>query len=359
MQVQDTPNKASKIAFLPLVGLPSTEWVGSDVAKYLEEHSDVDILRLDKFEEHVDADVIFIFKLLPSLSWLITQKKRGKKIVYFPIDYFYLPEIVKRDRSKLLCIDSIALHNMRLKKYLGLYCHDFHAVDHHLKYHLDKKREYIEDGFVLWIGHLEYLPPLFDILAKVSIPFPLKILTDLENFEGKLHFLSDKLGAGAVVKTEGKWSAKGYVLEQWSAEKQNEYMQTCKAAFDNKSESFAHQNKPPTKAQQYIYNRIPFAIGKTSYSYEYFADKGLETPSPEQIDDWLSRDYFDRLNTFVDNNLHTQTLTTVAANYIDIAGKTALRQLRSTFLLKVYWAFDNIEYIIRRVIQKSIEKLHK
>ena len=63
-----------KIAFVPMVGLPSTEWVGDDIADYLATNHEV--VKLKGFDDSFEADYVFIIKIIPSISWLLKQKEK-------------------------------------------------------------------------------------------------------------------------------------------------------------------------------------------------------------------------------------------------------------------------------------------
>lgn len=105
-------------------------------------------------------------------------------------------------------------------------------------------------------------------------------------------------------------------------------MSICKGAFDTKSNSFAHDKKPPTKAQQYIYNRIPFAMDPHAYGVDYFKKRGLFIPSLDQIDRWQSKEYFDEINSFVDKNIQSQTIETISNSYLQFINQKIHKELR-------------------------------
>ena len=65
-------NKQLKFAIGPMVGLPSTEWVGRDIADQLESKG-IKIVTFNGFNDDFEADVIFIVKIMPSLEWLIKK----------------------------------------------------------------------------------------------------------------------------------------------------------------------------------------------------------------------------------------------------------------------------------------------
>lgn len=351
------------VAFGPMVHLPSTDWVGRDVAEFLRySYDDIHVKLFDNFEAIPDVEVIFIIKLMPPLNWLLNAQKRGVKVLYFPIDYFHHPALFAKERVKLAQFDCILLHNERLRIHLPNDVKNVACVDHYLKYRLPEAVSFQDEGFILWIGHIEYLPPLFKALSKQELPHPLKVLTDLENLPAKVDFLRKKLqeaGIGySLQESEHEVVLNGVKLEQWSANKQEEYMLSCKAAFDTKNDGFAHNLKPPTKAQKYVFNGIPFAISEHSYGYEYFLNKGLKLATLENHERWLSKDYFDEIKAFKNEYAHTQTLEFVSNQYLCAAESTLNKSTRqqldhySRLYLLVKDCLNNAFYIVHRVSEK-------
>jgi hypothetical protein len=150
----------------------------------------------------------------------------------------------------------------------------------------------------------------------------------------------------------------GVKLEQWTAKKQEQYMLACKAAFDTKNDGFAHNLKPPTKAQKSVFNGIPFAISEHSYAYEYFLNKGLKLATLETPERWLSKEYFDEVNEFKNKHGHTQTLAYIGKRYL-VEAKNSIDRLPSK---KVGFGFvlnyrlrdlkNNAVYIVWRALEK-------
>ena len=71
-----------------MVGLPSTDWVGKDIADFLVKNHE--IIYFDSFHANVETDVIFIIKLMPPLDWIIKLKKSNVKLIYIPVSYTHL-----------------------------------------------------------------------------------------------------------------------------------------------------------------------------------------------------------------------------------------------------------------------------
>lgn len=351
---------AYKIAFGPMIGLPSTGWVGEDVAKFLSDEHNISYFK--NFDEYCDADTIIILKIMPPLDWIIKCKQKNKKLIYIPIDYFYNAKLLERDGIKLTCFDSIMVHNLRLGRFIETYNKNVFEIDHYLKYKITAPSTFKNKGYILWVGHLEYLPPLFDTLKDITLTSPLKLLVDLENIEEKESFLRESILNICKEFTLTKINDEKYLLndlmiEQWTKEKQHDYLVGCKAAFDTKGNTFAHNLKPPTKAQKYVYNRIPFAIDPHSYAYEYFLNKGLSLPSLKDEERWLSEEYFNELNTFVDADGASQALEYVAKSYLAIIDKTPLIPLKkSQLILKIIFSINCFSYLFKRFVSEYLWK---
>jgi hypothetical protein len=108
---------------------------------------------------------------------------------------------------------------------------------------------------------------------------------------------------------------------RWSPRSQYEIMCGAKAAFDIKEFNFHQMHKPPVKAQQFIASGIPFAVNPESYSAEYFAAKGLQVPSPKEIDYWLSKSYWEQTQAAKADLCHRISLKTVGLHYKQIINK--------------------------------------
>jgi hypothetical protein len=339
-----------------MVGLPSTDWVGKDIADFLVKNHE--IIYFDSFHANVETDVIFIIKLMPPLDWIIKLKKSNVKLIYIPVDHFYRPEILIRDKVKVACFDSIAVHNLRLGELLSPFASEVFEIDHYLKYSVEKTNHYKKEGFILWIGHIEYIPPLLQSISVKPFPHPIKLLVDLENIETKRIFLQKILAKNGLQFTlekldDDRYKLNGYILEQWSAVKQRNYLQLCKAAFDTKGDNFAHNLKPPTKAQKYIYNQIPFAIDEHAYAKSYFSERGLTIPSIEEHERWFSEEYFDEIKLFVESNILSQKLEYVANSYIDIVNKTTIKPIKNSIInLILKNIYYKVSYLLRRLFSQ-------
>ena len=172
------------IAIGPMIGLPSTEWVGKDIAEEMNKILN-NVTLFSSFEEEITADVIIIIKLMPSLKWLKEKLRQNKKTIYIPIDFFSADYKIIQHKQKLKHFDSIAIHNNRLGNELRRYNSEVYFIEHYLKYELQPYPSYKAQGDILWVGHLEYLPALIIRLNKINLKNNIVVLVDLENIDNK------------------------------------------------------------------------------------------------------------------------------------------------------------------------------
>ena len=344
-----------------MIGLPSTDWVGYDVAEHIDKKQYAHIAYFKRFDEQIEPGVIIMIKRMPSLSWIKEKKALNYKLIYIPVDKYSEEHKLIKDTVKLPLMDGICVHNDRLGKLLNKYNNNIFFIDHYLKYELKETFEYKPSGFILWVGHLEYLPSLIIKLKSVNLKHPVKILSDLEKLKYYREGLKKELALKKIIYEEqkvadGKYLICGLEVEQWSVEAQESALVECKAAFDTKSNSFAHNLKPPTKSQKYIFNNIPFAMDKFSYSSQYFKDRGLTIPS---VDDerWLSEEYYNDIKDFVKKFRKTVDLDYVSKSYIDIAEKVTVLPSDKTNTIKSYhYILDNI-YFLMSVANKALSRI--
>jgi len=277
------------VFFGPVRNYPSWSWVGEDTVKELSKYIDIHTYR----NEHVPpkSKVIVVIKQLPSKKYFDLADSFKSKIIYCPIDYF-LSEKHLRGCGELLKRCSLVLsHSERLLEYLRDYC-KAQYIDHHGKFFLEQPSSYKEEGYVLWVGGLQYTPYLINWLNRFPIKAPIKLLTDLSNeraeaagnsickrFDFKLSIQNGKLN--------------GYEAEEWSESIQTKALKEAKAAIDIKGTDFNQAHKPPTKAQKYVCSGLPLAMNEGE-SVEYFRNRGFYITSPRNQAEWFSREYWEK-----------------------------------------------------------------
>ncbi|WP_395344617.1 hypothetical protein PN836_007590 [Ningiella sp. W23] len=349
---------AKRYAIGPMVGLPSTEWVGRDVAQYMQTQN-INVELFKHYESLLDVDVVYVIKVMPSVSWLQKQKARGSKLIYFPVDIFDHPwrEIMYREHFKYF--DAFCVHNTRTQPIFNVEDARLFFVNHHLKYESNRSVEQTS-GQVLWIGHLEYVPSLIMYLAKLPklAENGFCILTDLEKYEFYRHQIQQELDEAGIDYSE-EWENEaslllsGHRLTQWSEQEQAKQLQSCVGAIDTKLDKYGHNFKPPTKAQKYIFNAIPFACPSTSYSSEYFHQIGFEVPDSSDIESLCSADYFAKVTEFAKANRHMVEIDSVAKSYLYADSASTFRpKPGSVWLSNTRNAINQIHVFVIRAVKK-------
>ncbi len=342
-----------KVAFGPATKLPSFDWVGRDIALELDKKEGVSASIFSSFTKQLDADVLFVIKSPPPLHWMLAQKKRGKKLIYMPVDQFTKPSTIVKNKIILSLFDAIYLHTESIKDLISQYNPNIFYIDHYLKYQLPGKRTFKQEGQILWVGHLEYLAELLKRVHELKLkPDELLILANLTRWDKKSDSIKRKLGSYGIPFSATKINDTtieicGYTIEQWTEARQQKYLDECKAAFDTKEDSFKHMIKPPTKGQKYVLNGIPFAADPHTYTVKYFSNLGLTVPPPEEKGEWLSRDYFDRTQAFQEEHQKAFSKAAIAESYMaDLdkinvnppnANRVALYALNVSSKIKSIW----------------------
>jgi hypothetical protein len=345
------------IAIGPLVGLPSSDWVGVDIANHLLDKS-IKIEKFNSYETPIDADYIILVKLMPSMGWLIDKVERGIKVLYAPVDNFHSNYTFWRYRYRLKLFSGFLIHNDRVGKLVSKFSPSpLFFIEHYLKYELDNNSFPIKNNELLWVGHLEYIPSLLKFLKEKKPQIKIRALSDLEKLSHYENYLDISLAMfDSKFSLEGKTNEGVYIsgvyIEQWSEEKQDELMQTCIAAFDTKMNSFSHNLKPPTKSQQFIYNKIPFACSEYTFSFEYFQKLGLNVAKLSELDYLVSNAYRDKVSEFCDKQKWRVNINNVASSYLNACSNAISPKFHS----KIYFNFMNsacsVIYFSLRIIEK-------
>jgi hypothetical protein len=280
------------IAFGPERDVPSWNWVGFDTSRELSKYYKV--INYSSVKSPPKADVVVVVKQLPPETFIFAAKRNQSKVIYCPIDFFTNRNHLNQCGPTLRLFDGIVTHCERLNSLMKTFNHKVHYVDHNNKYMLPEMASYKKDGYILWIGGCQYTGYLLRWLDMYPLKHEVKILTDIDNGRA-VHDamkLVHELGLKAKITVDAT-HINGLEVCRWSERLQHEMMKECKAAIDVKGEDdFNQRYKPATKAQKYVASGIPFAINKSSYSYEYFEQRNFSLCSPLDTDRWLSEDYW-------------------------------------------------------------------
>ncbi|MFQ3220634.1 MAG: hypothetical protein ACI8UC_000610 [Psychromonas sp.] len=317
------------LAIGPLVGLPSTTWVGNDIADHLTKMN-IKVVKFNNFNCDIDADYIIVVKQIPNYAWLADKVKRNIKVLYAPVDIFHSYYKFRQYKYRLKMFAGFLVHNKAVENLLrNTSKAPCFFIEHYLKYQLSERNVSVKNRELLWIGHLEYIPSLLNFLKTADIPLNVRALSDLNNlssFENKLSKQLSKLDIKytLVSETTDIVYIAGICIEQWTAEKQETLMKSCVAAFDTKMDSFAHNLKPPTKAQQFIYNKIPLACSEHSYSFKYFENLGLKLVNLNELDILTSDEYCKLVSDFCEKEKWRVSIDNVSKSYIDACLNSSL-----------------------------------
>lgn len=299
------------IAFGPERNYPSWNWVGYDTARELSKTCRMIVYNAAQ-PSPPDCDVLFIIKERPAAAFVAEAKYRGSRIVYCPIDFYESREQLDGDADFLRECDMVLVHCERQLPLVRRLCPSTYFIEHHGRYTLPEMADFKEEGFVLWIGGVQYLAHFLSWLELNPIESEVKILTDLGRMWTKrgarrYFTLSMRPDASTIAGCE---------IYRWSERKQLEMMRDCKAAIDVKQiEIFNQYYKPPTKAQKYVGSGIPLAVNPGSYAEEYFRTRGFPVASPEETDRWLSRRYWKQTRDFALELRASTSLEAVGRRY--------------------------------------------
>ncbi len=278
-----------RVAIGPALDFPSWHWVGADTARELVKYFNVSLF--DSFKRIPQCDAVVIVKRRPPLRLARILSEKGVKVIFAPVDLYADHAEIHCDRAFLEACDLVLSHGELLLQCLRPYCRRVALIEHHGKYTLPALAAYKPDGYVLWIGGLQYVPYLLDWLARHPIEREVKILTDSGNRTAadRAQSLAQRLGLRLDI---GLRSINGYEMRVWSEAEQLRMMQGCKAAIDIKGDDFNQLTKPPTKAQKFVSSGIAFACNSESSASRYFRERGFELACPLDEDRWFSRDYW-------------------------------------------------------------------
>src|SRR4051794_31279945 len=153
-----------RLAVGPASEFPSWQWVGADTARELAKYFDVSLF--DSFKRIPTCDAVVIIKCRPPLRLARLLRETGVKVIFAPIDLYAAHAEIHRDMTLLEGCDLVLSHSELLLQHFQPYCKRVAHVEHHAKYTLPELAAYRPDGYVLWIGGLQYAPYLLDWLSR-------------------------------------------------------------------------------------------------------------------------------------------------------------------------------------------------
>jgi hypothetical protein len=295
-----------RVAIGPQLPLASWNWVGFDLARELSRYFKVDVFE----KRSPQCDVLIAVK------HLVPEMVKSAKVIYLPIDVFSSPSEVERAAGLLGECAAVGCHAAPLMEVIRPKARRVFLIEHHAKFSLRLMPEFKERGFVLWIGAFEHLPYLLTWHARTPLPYPLVLLTNVNDERSR------KQGFSLAHKLEvpmdlSEHHLNGHRLVPWCEQAQLKLMQEAKAAIDIKGgcwlggDQWHQQMKPPTKAQQFVLSGIAVALNRDSHSFDYFQRRGLTLASPDERDRWFSRDYWMETQEFAQRRREEFSLKTI------------------------------------------------
>lgn len=275
----DSPTVARTVAFGPeFPGAGSWEWVGTDLAAELNRS---DIVRAVTFHDFVpECDACVFVKWLPELETLRALSQRTV-VLFCPIDIYGGGHEIDFDWRRLRLCDRVVLHTPYLEKYVRGYA-ETALLDHHWKYAVARRTQFVEDGPLLWTGVWLNLPPLVQWANAHGLPGELVVLT---NFGG--HALRAPADFGFDPRLRVR-------MEEWSPARHLELLPSVRGVIDVKGDDFRQRHKPASKAVDAIVSGIPLAANADSSVARWLWEFGFEVASPDDTDRWLSRAYWEQ-----------------------------------------------------------------
>ena len=233
---------------------------------------------------------------------------QASKIIYLPIDYFKRKDSIINHSDFLQRCNLIAVHCSRLTDLLKPYCERIEFIEHYDKYVLPNPVDYNPKGMVLWIGQCAYFERVRDWYASEDLhesrSFRLNVLTN------RIKKMSLNLRSHPSIS-----------LDTWTEKLQRYYFENARAGLDLKGNSFHQQTKPPIKIQQFVASGIPAMVNCSSYSWEYFHERGFNLADPDDTDRWLSRAYWKETRAFVPKLRPAISKANVIQSYLNLIEK--------------------------------------
>jgi len=260
-------------------GVGSWEWVGNDSVAALSSAYEVRVWS----RQIPSCDLAIIVKY--GFAEAMTARRSDVPVVFMPIDAYGSVADIDRDGSALSMCHRIVLHSPSLAHYFRSYA-SVEFLDHAVRYVSPMPASYRSDGPFVWIGMRTNLSPVVDWINRYGLPGPLLVLTNLESSEPR-----DSAQFGFSRRCDVQ-------VERWSAARHRELAVVARAAIDIKGRDFRQKHKPAAKAVDFLASGLPLAMNPDSSSSAWLAEQGFRLAVPENIDHWLSREYWDETQRF-------------------------------------------------------------
>jgi hypothetical protein len=299
---------AATVAFGPEVpGWGSWLWAGDDIRRHLAATGACLTIAFPAWEVHrawdvPDADAVVVVKHAPPPEWA-EQVARRAALLYAPIDSYGSAAAIDAHAATLRRCARILIHAEPLRKYFEPFA-PVEYIDHHIKFAAPLRVEYRSAGDLLWVGVRSNLPPLVAWVNEHELPYPLDVLTNLEDqtylpTPAELGFRPDR----------------SIRIHDWCAARQAELTATARGVLDIKGTDFRARHKPPAKGIDVIASGVPLAMNADSSTVEHLARLGFDVAEPLDFERWFSRDYWDEARRFGQALRELLSLERVARRY--------------------------------------------
>jgi hypothetical protein len=285
------------VAIGPVTPRASWKWLGPHLAESL---ADSCIVRFFRADELPQCDVAIFIKECPQ-NLLRQAEKQACKIIFMPVDRYQSQAQLDADAPFLKQCAGLLVHSKPLGAALARHNPAIWRVDHPNLYGLAEKVPWRPEGYLLWVGDFLNLPYILRWRESVTLPFELKILTNVRRTSirglAMTSARAHKLGIRLDVKPD---RVNGLQMIEWGFATQQAMMSGCKASLDIKGgiENFNQYTKPPTKAQQFIVSGIPYATNASSPVNTYLLESGFDVADIEEQDHWFSHEYWQYTRAF-------------------------------------------------------------
>lgn len=298
-----------RIAFGPSAPeFGSWRWLGADFVDALRTSCVATEFSGDPAD--IEADVVVFIKFKPPAETLSFIRSRAR-VVFCPVDIYANAAEIDNDCESLRCSDLVITHCERLERYFSAYS-QVSTLHHPLKYVIHPPFARITRGPIVWIGNHSNLQPVAEWVNQFDLPEELWILTDSSINQD--HRCAESLGFSKRNRIR---------LETWSCERHLTWLKLARAALDIKGKDFRARHKPSAKAFDFIASGVPLAMNRGSSSGESVREFGLELARPEDLDHWLSDEYWHGTQCTGDRLRKELSLPQVARHFIDLIRSTS------------------------------------
>lgn len=263
----------------------------------------------DSIEETPTDSVVCFVKKVPPFAWFERAKLKRNKVVFFPVDIFQSEEEIQKNSLLISQFDGIALHCLRLHKFLSPLCKNIAFVEHPI-YSMQLVIGKSKRESFFWSGYCENLFPVLEWFSNRKFDYPLEILTDLgDAHKIQTHVVDRCQSAGIDLQS----LLTKIRIRKWSERSEHRLFHSSIAFPELREPTFNQLHKPPLKMQLAIMHGVPVFTNHESYAHEYAKNiDGIELPK-EFSEDLMSEEYLNVVSKYA-RTLRTKTSVSAVAD---------------------------------------------